>query len=163
MPRFSGPSELELKGMFMARTAAPERTNPFLTRCNLQPSTPLHEVADPAVSKPELAFRIAADERLGTVADAIARIEHGDGADVPLRELWAALLEIKAMVARDPGIRMAADDLYAAAMALVSDKSVGSAVQDVRRWRLLREADARLRARLSSARPSEKSHPSGLH
>jgi len=163
MPRFSGPSQLELKGLFMARTAAPERTNPFLTRCNLQPSTPLHEVADPAVSKPELAFRIAADERLGTVAEAIARIEHGDGADVPLRELWAALLEIKAMVARDPGIRMAADDLYAAATALVSDKSVGSAVQDVRRWRLLREADARLRARLSSARPSEKARPSGLH
>ena len=63
----------------MARTAAPERTNPFLTRCNLQPSTPLHEVADPAVSKPELAFRIAADDLLGTVAEAIARIEHGAG------------------------------------------------------------------------------------
>ena len=76
----------------MARTAAPERTNPFLTRCNLQPSTPLHEAADPAVSKPELAFRIAADDLLGAVAEAIARIEHGGGADVPLRELWAALL-----------------------------------------------------------------------
>jgi hypothetical protein len=37
----------------MARAAAPERANPFLTRCNLQPSTPLHEVADPAVSRPE--------------------------------------------------------------------------------------------------------------
>jgi hypothetical protein len=159
MPRFSAPCQTERKGMFMARAAAPERANPFLTRCNLQPSTPLHEVADPAVSRPELAFRIAADELLGTVAEAIARIEHGDGADAPLRELWAALLELKAMVARDPGIRMAADDLYAAATALVSDKSVGSAVGDVRRWRLLREADARLRARLFSARPSEKVKP----
>ena len=57
---------------------------------------------------------------------------------------------------------MAADDLYAAATALVSDKSIGSAVGDVRRWRLLREADARLRARLSSAQPSEKARSSGL-
>src|SRR5215210_1407191 len=120
--------------MFLARMAAPERTNHFLTRCNLQPSTPLHEVADAAVSRPELAFRVATDELLGTVAEAIARIEQGNEADAPLRELWAALLELKAMVARDPGIRMAADDLYAAATALVSDKSVGSAVGDVRRW-----------------------------
>src|SRR3954471_11486505 len=163
MSRFSGLSDLARKGMFMARTAAPERSNPFLTRCNLQPSTPLHEVADPAVSRPELAFRIAADDLLGTVAEAIARIEHGDGADAPLRELWAALLELKALVARDPGIRMAADDLYAAATALVSDKSSGPAVGDVRRWRLLREADARLRARLSSARPSEKARSAGPH
>src|SRR4051794_17698588 len=42
----------------MARTAAPERTNPFLRRCNLEPSTALHEVVEPAVSRPELAFRI---------------------------------------------------------------------------------------------------------
>jgi hypothetical protein len=163
MLRFSVPNRLACKGMFMARTAAPERTNPFLTRCNLQPSTPLHEVADPAVSKPELAFRIAADDLLGAVAEAIARIEHGDGADVPLRELWAALLQLKALVARDPGIRMAADDLYAAATALVSAKSSGSAVGDVRRWRLLREAEARLRDRLASAQPSEKARSSGLH
>jgi hypothetical protein len=163
MLRFSVPNRLARKGMFMARTAAPERTNPFLTRCNLQPSTPLHEVADPAVSKPELAFRIAADDLLGAVAEAIARIEHGDGADVPLRELWAALLQLKALVARDPGIRMAADDLYAAATALVSAKSSGSAVGDVRRWRLLREAEARLRDRLASAQPSEKARSSGLH
>jgi hypothetical protein len=149
--------------MFMARTAAPERTNPFLTRCNLRPSTPLHEVADPAVSKPDLAFRIAADDLLGTVAEAIARIERRDGADVPLRELWAALLELKAMVARDPGIRMAADDLYAAATALVAALTAEPDRVDVRRWRLLREADARLRARLSSARPSEKARSSGLH
>jgi hypothetical protein len=159
MPRFSGPCQTERKGMFMARTAAPERTNPFLTRCNLQPSTPLHEVADPAVSKPELAFRIAADDLLGTVADAIARIERRDGADAALRELWAALLKLKAMVARDPGIRMAADDLYAAATALVAGERGGSEMGDVRRWRLLREADVRLRARLSSARPSDEIKP----
>ena len=147
----------------MAGTAVPERTNPFLTRCNLQPSTPLREVADPAVSRPELAFRIAIDELLGTVAEAIARIQRGDGADVALRELWVALRELKAVVARDPGIRMAADDLYAAATTLVGGERAGSEMGTVRRWRLLREADARLRARLSSARPSNKARPSGLN
>ena len=146
----------------MARTAAPERPNPFLTRCNLEPSTPLHEVIEPAVSKPELAFRVALDELLGVVGQAVNRIRCGDGADAALRELWAALLELRATVARDPGIRMAADDLHEAASALVAAKSSGPEAADVRRWRLLKEADARLRARLSSARPSEQARQSGL-
>ena len=147
----------------MARTAAPERPNPFLTRCNLEPSTRLHEVVEPAVSRPELAFRIAVGELLGIVAEAIARIERGDGADAALRELWAALLEVKATVARDPGIGMAADDLYEAASALVAAKSGGPETVDVRGWRLLKEADARLRARLASARPNEKAKLLDLH
>ena len=147
----------------MARTAAPERTNPFLTRCNLQPSTPLHDVADPAVSRPELAFRIATDELLGAVAEAMARIERGHGAEAALRQLWAALLELKVMVARDPGIRMAADDVYAAATAVVAVTSAGSEWGGVRPQRLLREADVRLRERLASARPSEQARLSGLH
>src|SRR3954465_313582 len=102
----------------MARTAAPGRPTPFLTRSNLEPSTRLHEVVEPAVSRPELAFRITIGELLGIMGEAIARIEHGNGSEVALRELWAALLEVKATVARDPGIRMAADDLYEAASAL---------------------------------------------
>ena len=147
----------------MARTAAPERTNLFLTRCNLQPSTPLHEVADPAIGRPELAFRVAMDELLGTVSEAIARIKCADGADAALRELWAALLKVKTTVARDPGIRMAADDLYAAAAGLVATTSAGSDGVGVRNERLLKEADVRLRARLASARPSEKAQLLGLH
>ena len=63
----------------MARTAAPERPNPFLTRCNLEPSTRLNEMVEPAVNRPELAFRVAIDELLGTVAEAIARIRGGTG------------------------------------------------------------------------------------
>jgi len=149
--------------MFMARTAVPERTNLFLTRCNLQPSTPLCEVADPAIGRPELAFRVAMDELLGTVAEAIARIRGRDGAEAALRELWAALLEVKAKVARDPGIRMAADDLYEAAAALVAARSVGPDGVDVRRWRLLKEAGLRLRTRLASAQPSDKAQLLGLN
>jgi hypothetical protein len=123
----------------------------------------LHELIEPAVSKPELAFRIALDELLGLVGQAVSRIRCGDGADAALRELWAALLELGATVARDPGIRMAADDLYEAASALVAAKSGGPERVDVRRWRLLNEAEARLRTRLGSARPSEKAKLSGLH
>jgi hypothetical protein len=123
----------------------------------------LHEVVEPAVSRPELAFRIAVGELLGNVAEAIARIERGDGADAALRELWAALLEVKAKVARDPGIRMAADDLYEAAAALVAARSVGPYRVDVRRWRRLKEAGLRLRTRLASAQPSDKAQLLGLN
>ena len=117
----------------------------------------------PAVNKPELAFRVAIDELLGLVGQAVIRIRDGEAADSALRELWATLLELRARVARDPGIRMAADDLYEAASALVAAKSGGPGTVDVRRWRLLNEADARLRARLGSARPSEKAELRGLH
>ena len=147
----------------MPGTAAPERPNPFLTRCNLETSTPLHEVIEPAINKPELAFRVAIDELLGLVGQAVIRIRCGDGADAALGELWAALLEVRARVARDPGIRMAADDLYEAASALVAAKSGGPGTVDVRRRRLLTEAEGRLRTRLGSARPSEKAELLGLH
>ena len=67
------------------------------------------------------------------------------------------------MVVRDPGIRLAADDLYAAATALVADKSGGPETVDIRRWRLLKEAVARLRDQLASAQPSEKAKHLGLN
>jgi len=123
----------------------------------------LHEVADPAVSRPELSFKIAMDELLDLIGHTVIRIRGQDGAGAALRELWAALLEIKAKVARDPGIRMAADDLYAAAAALVAATSAGTDGVGVRHDRLLKEADLRLRERLASARPSETARPSGLH
>jgi hypothetical protein len=43
---------------------------------------------------------------------------------------------------------MAAQDLYEAAAALVLDERAGLGVVDIRRWRLLKEADRRLRRRL---------------
>ena len=139
----------------MARTAAPERSTFFLTRCNLEPSTRLHEVAEPAVTNPKLAFKIALDETLDLVEQAVARIKRGEGAEAAVRELWAALSGVQTMVARDPGISMAAHDLYAAASALVATQRAGSVV-GVRPWRLLTEADIRLRDRLALARPSGK-------
>ena len=66
-------------------------------------------------------------------------------------------------MARDPGIRMAADDLYTAAAALVFATSAGADGAGVRHERLLKEADVRLRARLTSARPSDNAQLLGLH
>src|SRR3954466_11828210 len=88
MPRFSGASRTNVKEMVMARTAAPERITVFLTRCNLEPSTPLHEVVEPVVTKPELAFKIAVDDLLGLAEQAVARIKHGEGGEAALKETW---------------------------------------------------------------------------
>jgi hypothetical protein len=44
---------------------------------------------------------------------------------------------------------MAAKDVYQAAAALVIDKRGGAIVTDTRRWRLLKQADWRLRGRLA--------------
>src|SRR4051812_38386526 len=162
MPRFSGSSRTNVKEkeMVMARTAAPERITVFLTRCNLEPSTPLHEVAEPAVTKPELAFKVAIDDLLGLTEQAVAQIKQGEGAKAALRELGAALSEMQTMVARDPGIGMAADDLYEAAAAMVEAQSAGSGV-GVRHRRRLGEAEGRLHDRMASARPREKAPPAG--
>jgi hypothetical protein len=116
----------------------------------------------PAVCMPQRSFGAVTEDLLGLIEQAVARIEQGEGAEAALREMQASLLEIKAMVERDPGIRMAADDLYEAAAALVAGKSAGPDLVDIRRWRLLKEAGFRLCARLASAQPSEKARIMGL-
>ncbi len=98
----------------------------------------------PAVRTPQRSFGAVTHDSLGLIEQAIARIEQGEGTGAALREMEASLLEIKAMVERDPGIRMAADDLYEAAAALVACKSARPDLVDVRRWRLLKEAGFRL-------------------
>ena len=107
----------------MAQTAEPARPN-FFVRCNLEPSTRLEEVAEPAALTPERSLRLVTDELLGILGQAILRIQHRDRADAALRELWAVLLELKVVVARDPGIRMAAEDLYAASAAIVAGHTI---------------------------------------
>ena len=84
-------------------------------------------------------------------------------AQAALRDMSTTLLGLRAMIMHDPGIKMAADDLYDAAAALVAGQSGVPETVDVRRWRLLREADARLRTRLASAQPSEKAKLLGLN
>ena len=122
---------------------APEKSN-FFVRCNYDVGKP----GEGAQGRQDQAIKGAAKSLLALVAQAIVRIEQGDRAEAALRELWASLVEIKALRARDPGIRMAAQDVYEAAAAVVVDTRTGAVVVDIRRWRLLREAHLRLRRRL---------------
>ena len=122
---------------------APEKSN-FFVRCNYDVGKP----GEGAQGRQDQAIKGAAKSLLALVAQAIVRIEQGDRGEAALRELWASLVEIKALRARDPGIRMAAQDVYEAAAVVVVDTRTGAVVVDIRRWRLLREAHLRLRRRL---------------
>jgi hypothetical protein len=127
----------------MARIA-PEKSN-FFVRCNYDAGQP----GEGAAGRQEQSLKGAAKNLLALVEQAIVRIEQGDRGEAALRELWASLVEIKALRARDPGIRMAAQDVYEAAAALVMDnRTAGAVVVDIRRWRLLRQAHLRLRRRV---------------
>jgi hypothetical protein len=126
----------------MARIA-PEKSN-FFVRCNYDVGKP----GEGAEGSQDQAIKGAAKSLLALVAQAIVRIEQGDRGEAALRELWASLVEIKALRARDPGIRMAAQDVCETAAAVVVDTRTGAVVVDIRRWRLLREAHLRLRRRL---------------
>jgi hypothetical protein len=128
----------------MARIA-PGKFN-FFVRCNYGVGAPGD--AHKATVRQEQYLKVAAQGALGRAGQVIARIEQGHDGEAALRELRASLLEIRALRARDPGIRMATQDLYEAAAALVIDKLAGTGVVDIRRWRLLKEADRRLRRRL---------------
>ena len=140
----------------MARIA-PEKSN-FFMRCNYEIGAP-REAHGPAVRQEQsvkaatqtrLGLRHAFAGLLGVVDQTLDEIERGEHADIALPRLWASLTEIKALRARDPGIRMAAQDLYEAATALVMDRDVGAGAVDIRRWRLLKEANKRLKARLDN-------------
>ena len=131
----------------MARTAVSERPKIFV-RSNFEPYEPAatREPDEAAVRSLEAAIHGLLD----LIEQAMVRIEEEQGVEAAVRQIWASLLQIKVVVGRDPGIRMAADDLYEAAAALVAGKGIEPGLVDIRRWRLLREADRRLRTRLGS-------------
>jgi hypothetical protein len=103
-------------------------------------------------------FATAMRERLGFLESAVARMERGDGADAALREIGTFLLDLLTLVERDPGLELAADDLYEAAAVLAG----GPSIADARRWRLLRDAARRFRERLDAAHPGERARRLGL-
>ncbi|MDF2973040.1 MAG: hypothetical protein K0R61_3490 [Microvirga sp.] len=161
MLRFAISEAVPRRAIIMARTA-PEKSN-FFMRCNYEIEAPreVHglavrqEQSMKAAAQTRLGLRHAFAGLLGAVDQALDEIGRGDHADVALRRLWASLTEIKALRARDPGLRMAAQDLYEAAAALVSDRHTGAEFLDIRRWRLLKEADKRLKARLDNSAGSD--------
>jgi hypothetical protein len=99
-------------------------------------------------------FRSAVGDALSFVELAVGRVAEGEGGEGALRELEAFLIEILALVERDPGLALAADDLHRAAAMIVGDLRPGREGADVRRRRLLLDAARRFRARLDAAGPS---------
>jgi len=86
---------------------------------------------------------------LNMVEQASSRIAMYRGGSSDLRTISAGLGEISYLIERDPGIEIAATDLFSAAQALTASAPICS---PVRLRRLLQEATSRFRARLSSAK-----------
>ena len=68
-------------------------------------------------------FVAAMRERLGFLEGAVARMEQGESTDAALREIGTFLLDLLTLVERDPGLELAADDLYEAAAILATAPS----------------------------------------
>ncbi|KLK93947.1 hypothetical protein AA309_05575 [Microvirga vignae] len=97
----------------------------------------------------ELALADRIVERREAIQSVVSRIEQGSS-EVDLQDLQALLVDVAGRGKRDPGIEMAADDLFAAAAAVVTDRNSNS--QPIaRKLRLLRDAGFRLQHRLASA------------
>jgi hypothetical protein len=91
----------------------------------------------------------AVDDKLASIASILVSLEQGSGS-VELRDLAQHLIDAMGLFQRNPGIDAAADDLYAAAAALVADRMVGSQPL-VRKIRLFKDAHLRFRSRLLAA------------
>ena len=90
----------------------------------------------------------AVDERLASIAALLTSIEQGGGS-ADLRDLALNLVDAMKLFRRNPGVEAAANDLYAAAVALMMDAGV-EAQPVVRKRRLFREAHIRFRTRLAA-------------
>ncbi len=100
----------------------------------------------------QMTFKIltdAVDEKLAVVATVLRTIEQG-GQTVDLRDLATHLVRALRLFERNPGIEAAADDLYAAAAALVGENTKLSQ-PTARGRRLLKEAHMRFCSRLEAA------------
>ncbi len=91
----------------------------------------------------------AVDEKLAVVATVLRTIEQG-GQTADLHDLATHLVRALRLFERNPGIEAAADDLYAAAAALVRENRKLSQAT-ARGRRLLKDAHARFRNRLGAA------------
>jgi hypothetical protein len=104
----------------------------------------------------------ALEEALGFLERAVAKIERQEDAQIELHNVRAYILNILDLVERTPGIAAAADDLYAAAVAVTSAADKPGESVELRQLRLLREARQRFEERISRASPSEQAKHLGL-
>lgn len=133
-----------------ARAETFTTTDAFAAACAAAETEP--DRADAGLRPPS--FEAAKQDRLGFVQGAIAQIARGEGAPAALREMSAFLVDLLTLVERDPGLELAADDLYGAAVMLAADRRSRPDTLDPRLWRLLKDAARRFRARLDAACPS---------
>jgi hypothetical protein len=91
----------------------------------------------------------AVDEKLSLIAPVLREIEQG-GQGVDLRNLRSHLVRSLRLFERNPGIEAAADDLYAAAVALVRE-NMSFSQPSARGRRLLKDAHLRFCSRLEAA------------
>jgi len=88
-------------------------------------------------------------ERIDAVELVVTLIAQ-EGKESGLHDLRVLLINVMGLLKRNPGIESAADDLYAAAAAVVNDSSLGSQPM-ARKLRLLRDARERFCSRLPGA------------
>jgi hypothetical protein len=91
------------------------------------------------------------------IAEAIVQIHSGHGSQTALRDMRASLLSMLALFDRDPGLEVAADDLYDAALALASLRRSEAGREDVRLRRILNDANRRFELRVGSASHTDES------
>ncbi len=98
----------------------------------------------------------AVDEKLALIAPVLRRIEQ-DGQSADLLDLCSHLIRALRLFERNPGIEAAADDLYAAAAALVGE-NMRPSQPSARGRRLLKDAHLRFCSRLEAAAGRLKSY-----
>jgi hypothetical protein len=86
------------------------------------------------------------------VERAVTAIEQGGG-EADLRDLKQRLIDVLALIERDPGFEMAGQDLYDAAAAYAAKEA--DTTLTPRHLRLLREARQRYRSRAMAVRPND--------
>ena len=91
----------------------------------------------------------AVDEKLSLIAPVLREIEQG-GQGVDLPNLRSHLVRALRLFERNPGMEAAADDLYAAAVALVRE-NMSFSQPSARGRRLLKESHLRFCSRLEAA------------
>src|SRR4051794_22322772 len=106
-------------------------------------------VAELFLKGKQIMFKIltdAVDEKLALIAPVVRKIEQS-GQSADLRDLASHLVRALRLFERNPGIEAAADDLYAAAAALIRENT--TRLQPTTRGRrLLNDANLRFRKRL---------------
>lgn len=96
-------------------------------------------------------------ELTAVVARILSAIESGGG-EMNLRDLQRRLVDLVVSIRPNPGVTAAAEDLFAAAAAMVKD-SVLHSQPEARKRRLLRDARRRFEERVVGAEPARE----GLH